>query len=143
LSNHGQSSGILIDETEGFPSRRHFGHPLWQSDLRLPAIAYEPQIELRSSKPIDRLRKQHPEIVVGDPENWSLARRSMGQTRNHSGSMMNCGFPSSWCRHITTLAGSSRWLDTTGFQPEAGHHHRRSQWSSGASGIIICCRALT
>jgi len=118
-----------------------------RSSLASGFIGYEPQIDYSFIETNRRLRKQHPEIVASVIQKIESLGASAAWDKNSESLWLNDELRVSivLCRHITTLARSSRWLNTTGFQPEAGHHHRRSHGCDerGASGIIICCRPLT
>jgi DNA invertase Pin-like site-specific DNA recombinase len=112
LSQHGQISGILIDETEGFPSSAAFRHRFGSLISAYRLIGYDPQIDYSFIEINRRLRKQHPEIVasviqkiesLGAAATWDEISESLWLNDELRVSIV-------LCRHTTTLAGSSRWL---------------------------------
>jgi len=122
LSQHGQISGILIDEIDGFPSsaafRCRFGSLI--SAYRL--IGYDPQIDYSFIEINRRLRKQHPEIVASVIQKIESLGASAAWDESSESLWLNDELRVSiiLCRHTTTLAGSSRWLIRldTGLKPD-------------------------
>jgi len=122
LSQHGQISGILIDEIDGFPSsaafRCRFGSLI--SAYRL--IGYDPQIDYSFIEINRRLRKQHPEIVASVIQKIESLGASAAWEESSESLWLNDELRVSiiLCRHTTTLAGSSRWLIRldTGLKPD-------------------------
>jgi len=112
LSNHGQISGILIDETEGFPSSAAFRHRFGSLISAYRLIGYEPQIDYSFIEINRRLRKLQPEIIasviqkiesLGAAATWDEVSESLWLNNELRVSIVIC-------RHTTTFAGSSRWL---------------------------------
>jgi DNA invertase Pin-like site-specific DNA recombinase len=112
LSQHGQISGILIDETEGLPSSAAFRHRFGSLVSAYQLIGYDPQIDYSFIEINRRLRQQHPKIVasviqkiesLGASAVWDEISESLWLNDELRVSIV-------LCRHITTFAGSSRWL---------------------------------
>jgi len=112
LSNHGQISGILIDETDGFPSSAAFRHRFGSLISAYRLIGYDPQIDYSFIEINRRLRQLHPEIVasviqkiesLGAAATWDEISESLWLNDELRVSIV-------LCRHTTTEAGSSRWL---------------------------------
>jgi DNA invertase Pin-like site-specific DNA recombinase len=112
LSHHGQISGILIDETEGFPSSAAFRHRFGSLISAYRLIGYDPQIDYSFIEINRRLRKQHPEIVASVIQKIESLGASAAWDESSESLWLNDELRVSivLCRHTTTLAGSSRWL---------------------------------
>ena len=112
LSQHGQISGILIDEMEGFPSSAAFRHRFGSLISAYRLIGYDPQIDYNFIEINRRLRKQHPEIVASVIQKIESLGASAAWDENSESLWLNGELRVSivLCRHITTFAGSSRWL---------------------------------
>ena len=112
LSQHGQISGILIDEMEGFPSSAAFRHRFGSLISAYRLIGYDPQIDYNFIEINRRLRKQHPEIVASVIQKIESLGASAAWDENSESLWLNDELRVSivLCRHITTFAGSSRWL---------------------------------
>jgi len=122
LSQHGQISGILIDETEGFPSSAAFRHRFGSLISAYRLIGYDPQIDYSFIEINRRLRKQHPEIVASVIQKIESLGASAAWDESSESLWLNDELRVSiiLCRHTTTLAGSSRWLIRldTGLKPD-------------------------
>jgi len=112
LSQRGQISGILIDEMEGFPSSAAFRHRFGSLISAYRLIGYDPQIDYNFIEINRRLRKQHPEIVASMIQKIESLGASAAWDENSESLWLNGELRVSivLCRHITTFAGSSRWL---------------------------------
>ena len=112
LSQHGQISGILIDEMEGFPSSAAFRHRFGSLISAYRLIGYDPQIDYNFIEINRRLRKQHPEIVASVIQKIESLGASAAWDENSESLWLNDELRVSivLCRHITTFTGSSRWL---------------------------------
>jgi DNA invertase Pin-like site-specific DNA recombinase len=112
LSQHGQISGILIDEMEGFPSSAAFRHRFGSLISAYRLIGYDPQIDYNFIEINRRLRKQQPEIVASVIQKIESLGASAAWDENSESLWLNDELRVSivLCRHITTFAGSSRWL---------------------------------
>src|SRR4029077_13097936 len=64
LSCHGRISGILIDETDGFPSSAAFRHRFGTLVSAYRLIGYEPEIDYSFIEINRRLRQQHAGLVA-------------------------------------------------------------------------------
>ena len=122
LSQHGQISGILIDETEGFPSSAAFRHRFGSLISAYRLIGYDPEIDYSFIEINRRLRKQHPEIVASVIQKIESLGASAAWDESSESLWLNDELRISiiLCRHTTTLAGSSRWLIRldTGLKPD-------------------------
>lgn len=112
LSQHGQISGILIDETEDFPSSASFRHRFGSLISAYRLIGYDPQIDYSFIEINRRLRQQHPGIVgaviqkieaLGASARWDKSSELLWLNDELRVSIV-------LCRHTTTEAGASRWL---------------------------------
>ena len=112
LSQHGQISGILIDEMEGFPSSAAFRHRFGSLISAYRLIGYDPQIDYNFIEINRRLRKQHPEIVASVIQKIESLGAAAAWDENSESLWLNDELRVSivLCRHITTFTGSSRWL---------------------------------
>jgi DNA invertase Pin-like site-specific DNA recombinase len=112
LSQHGQISGILIDETNEFPSSAAFRYRFGSLISAYRLIGYDPQIDYSFIEINRRLRKQHPEIVasviqkiesLGAAAAWDEISETLWLNNELRVSIV-------LCRHSATPGGSSRWL---------------------------------
>ena len=112
LSQHGQISGILIDETEGFPSSAAFRHRFGSLISAYRLIGYDPEIDYSFIEINRQLRKQHPEIVASVIQKIESLGASAAWDESSESLWLNGELHVSivLCRHTTTFAGSSRWL---------------------------------
>jgi len=112
LSQHGQISGILIDETENFPSSAAFRHRFGSLISAYRLIGYDPQIDYSFIEINRRLRQQHPGIVASVVQKIESLGASARWDENVELLWLNDELRVSivLCRHTTTEAGSSRWL---------------------------------
>jgi DNA invertase Pin-like site-specific DNA recombinase len=112
LNQHGRICGILIDEVADFPSSAAFRHRFGSLVSAYRLIGYDPQIDYGFIEINRRLRARHPEIVssvirqieaLGAVASWDAATHLL---------LLNLELRVSivLCRHITTGAGSSRWV---------------------------------
>jgi DNA invertase Pin-like site-specific DNA recombinase len=112
LRQHGHLSGILIDETENLPSTTAFRHRFGSLVSAYRLIGYDPHIDYSFIEINRKLRKQHPEIVtdiirkieeLGAVVSWNEKSQLLWLNQELHVSIV-------LCRHLTTFAGSSRWL---------------------------------
>jgi DNA invertase Pin-like site-specific DNA recombinase len=112
LAQRGHLSGIIIDEAEELPSSAAFNHRFGSLVSAYRLIGYDPGIDYDFIEINRKLRKQHPEIVA------SVIRQieSMGAVATwdattdllHLNGELRVSIV--LCRHMTTSAGSSRWV---------------------------------
>jgi len=112
LSQHGQISGILIDETDGFPSSAAFRHRFGSLISAYRLIGYDPEIDYSFIEINRRLRQQHPEIIASVIQKIESLGASAAWDESSESLWLNDELRVSivLCRHTTTQAGSSRWL---------------------------------
>jgi DNA invertase Pin-like site-specific DNA recombinase len=112
LSQHGQISGILIDEAEWMPSSTAFRHRFGSLVSAYRLIGYDPQIDYSFIEINRKLRRQHPEIVayvirqvqaLGGVATWDDKTDLLHLNNELLVSIV-------LCRHTTTSTGLSRWL---------------------------------
>ncbi len=111
FSQHGQLSGILIDETEGLPSSSAFRYRFGSLITAYKLIGYDPEIDYSFIETNRRLRKQHGDVVqaavakiqsLGADVQWEDSTELLHVNGELRTSIV-------LCRHMTTNAGSSRW----------------------------------
>jgi len=109
---HGRISGILIDETEDFPSSEAFRYRFGSLVTAYRLIGYDPHIDYSFIEVNRKLRKQHPELVasviqqvqgLGAVAAWNSERELLVVNDELHVSVV-------LCRHTSTGAGASRWL---------------------------------
>jgi DNA invertase Pin-like site-specific DNA recombinase len=112
LSQHGQISGILIDETEDFPSSAAFRHRFGSLISAYRLIGYDPEIDYSFIEINRRLRQQHPETIASVIQKIESLGASAAWDESSESLWLNGELRVSivLCRHTTTQAGSSRWL---------------------------------
>jgi DNA invertase Pin-like site-specific DNA recombinase len=112
LNQHRHISGILIDETENFPSSAAFRHRFGSLVSAYRLIGYDPQIDYSFIEVNRHLRKLHPEIIasiihqieaLGAVATWNDEQEFLWLNHELRVSIV-------LCRHVETGAGSSRWL---------------------------------
>lgn len=112
LGERGRISGILIDETEGFPSSTAYRHRFGSLVAAYRLIGYHPAIDYAFIEANRRLRERHPQIValvvqevnaLGAVAEWNPDRQLLRLNHELSVSIV-------LCRHTTTASGASRWL---------------------------------
>ena len=112
LQQHGQISGILIDEAEGLPSSSAFRHRFGSLVSAYRLIGYTPEIDYSFLEINRELRRQFPEILssvvdrikaLGATVSWDEKTQLLHLNRELRVSIV-------LCRHLTTSAGSSRWV---------------------------------
>jgi len=112
LKQHGRINGILIDETEDLPSSSAFRNRFGSLVTAYKLIGYDPEIDYSFIEINRRLRKEHPQIVssvigrielLGGQATWDDSLELLWLNKELRVSIV-------LCRHLTTLAGSSRWL---------------------------------
>jgi DNA invertase Pin-like site-specific DNA recombinase len=112
LNQHGRISGILIDETEGFPSSAAFRHRFGTLVSAYRLIGYDPQIDYSFIEINRRLRDEHANIVAsvleqikarGTMAQWDAATDLLHLNNELRVSIVVC-------RHVETKAGASRWI---------------------------------
>ena len=112
LERHGRISGIIIDEADGLPSSTAFRHRFGSLVSAYRLIGFDPEIDYDFIEINRRLREQHPQIV--ETVIRKLEERGAVATwdKNTELILLNHELRVSvvLCRHITTPAGSSRWL---------------------------------
>jgi DNA invertase Pin-like site-specific DNA recombinase len=112
LRRHGEISGILIDEGEGFPSSAAYRHRFGSLVTAYRLIGYDPEIDFSFIEINRRLRQEHATTVA------SVIRQiqGLGVTVSqdpateliHLSNELRVSIV--LCRHRTTAAGSSRWV---------------------------------
>lgn len=112
LNQHGQISGILIDETEDFPSSAAYRHRFGSLISAYRLIGYDPQIDYSFIEINRRLRQQHPGIVGAVIQKIEALGASAAWDKDAELLWVNDELRVSivLCRHTTTEAGASRWL---------------------------------
>jgi DNA invertase Pin-like site-specific DNA recombinase len=122
LNQHGHISGILIDETEDFPSSAAFRYRFGSLVSAYRLIGYDPEIDYSFIEINRRLRQQQPEIVASVIQKIEALGATASWDENAALLWLNNELRISiiLCRHMTTLAGSSRWLMRldTGLKPD-------------------------
>ncbi|MGN6644539.1 MAG: recombinase family protein, partial [Verrucomicrobiota bacterium] len=112
LAQHGQLSGIIIDEADGVPSSAAFRHRFGSLVSAYRLIGYDPEIDFAFIEINRKLRQRHPEIVasvirqieaLGASADWDHATHLLNLNNELRISIV-------LCRHITTTSGSSRWM---------------------------------
>jgi len=112
LSRRGQISGILIDESDGLPSSAAFRHRFGSLVSAYRLIGYDPEIDYSFIEINRRLRKEHATIVaavvrqieaLGATVTWDAKTELLHLNNELRVSIV-------LCRHLTTAAGSSRWV---------------------------------
>ena len=112
LKQHGRINGILIDEAEDIPSSSAFRNRFGSLVTAYQLIGYDPQIDYSFIETNRRLRKEHPQIVssvigriesLGGRASWDEELELLWLNNELRVSIV-------LCRHLTTVAGSSRWL---------------------------------
>jgi DNA invertase Pin-like site-specific DNA recombinase len=112
FKQHGRISGILIDEAEDLPSSSAFRSRFGSLVTAYKLIGYDPEIDYSFIEINRRLRKEHPQIVssvvariaaLGGKAAWDEGLDVLWVNGELRVSIV-------LCRHITTFAGSSRWL---------------------------------
>jgi len=112
LQKHGRISGIIIDETEDFPSSSAFQHRFGSLVTAYRLIGYDPQIDYGFIEVNKRLRLKHPEFVKSVIEKIQELGASVLYDTNTNLIHVNGEIRVSivLCRHQNTAAGSSRWV---------------------------------
>jgi len=112
LKKHGRISGILINETEDFPSSTAYQHRFGSLVTAYRLIGYDPHIDYSFIETNRRLRLQHPDIVKSVIEQIQKSGASaLYDTKTnllHVNGELTVSIVLS--RHQSTPAGSSRWL---------------------------------
>ena len=112
LAQRGRLSGIIIDEAEELPSSASFNHRFGSLVSAYRLIGYDPGIDYDFIDVNRKLRKQHPETVasvirqiesLGAVATWDATTDLL-----HLNSELRVSIV--LCRHMTTSAGSSRWV---------------------------------
>jgi len=112
LKQHGRISGILLDEAEDLPSSSAFRNRFGSLVTAYRLIGYDPEVDYSFIEVNRRLRKEHPQIVssvvtrigeLGGQAAWDEELEILYLNNELRVSIV-------LCRHVTTLAGSSRWL---------------------------------
>jgi DNA invertase Pin-like site-specific DNA recombinase len=112
LKKHGRVSGLLIDETGDLPSSAAFRHRFGSLVSAYRLIGYDPEIDYSFIEINRKLRQQYPEIIaatVGKLEELgaSVIRDTATDLLQISDELR---VSIVLCRHLTTPAGSSRWM---------------------------------
>jgi DNA invertase Pin-like site-specific DNA recombinase len=112
LQQHGRITGIVIDETEGLPSSTAFRHRFGSLVSAYRLIGYSPEIDYDYIEVNRRLRQQHPQIVEGVIRKIEELGAVATWDMNTELILLNNELRVSivLCRHLTTGAGSSRWI---------------------------------
>jgi DNA invertase Pin-like site-specific DNA recombinase len=112
LNQHGRINGIIIDETEGLPSSSAFRHRFGSLVTAYRLVGYDPRVDYSFIEINRKLRKEHVEIVasvVGKIEELgAVATWDDGLGLLHVNGELRVSIV--LCRHLTTDAGSSRWV---------------------------------
>jgi DNA invertase Pin-like site-specific DNA recombinase len=112
LGQHGQISGILIDEAEGLPSSAAFRHRFGSLVSAYRLIGYDPEIDYSFIEINRRLRKEHGNVVasvIGRIEGLgAVARWDEESQLLHVNEELRVSIV--LCRHTMTGTGSSRWV---------------------------------
>ena len=112
LNKHGRICGMLIDEADDLPSSTAFSHRFGSLVSAYRLIGYDPGIDYSFIEINRKLRKQHPEIVtsvIRQIEGLGAVATLDAQTQLlHLNNELRISIV--LCRHITTHAGSSRWV---------------------------------
>ena len=109
---HGQISGIIIDETEGLPSSSAYRHRFGSLVAAYRLVGYDPGIDFSFIEINRRLRQQFPEVLgevmrqvqeQGGEVVWDEKTELLHVNGELRVSIV-------LCRHTETSAGSSRWV---------------------------------
>ena len=112
LKKHGRISGILIDESEDFPSSTAYQHRFGSLVTAYRLIGYDPNIDYSFIEANKKLRQRHPEIVKSVIEQIQESGASALYDTKTNLLHVNGELTISivLCRHQSTTAGSSRWV---------------------------------
>ncbi|HXT10721.1 MAG TPA: recombinase family protein [Candidatus Angelobacter sp.] len=112
VAQHGHISGILIDETEGFPSSAAYRHRFGSLVAAYRLIGYDPEIDYSFIEINRKLRKEHREIVSSVIKRIEALGAVVLWDEKTELLCINDEFRASivLCRHTTTNFGSSRWV---------------------------------
>ena len=112
LQKNGRLCGILIDETEDFPSSSAYRHRFGSLVSAYRLIGYDPQIDYSFIETNRKLRLQHPEIIKSVIEQiqglGAVALYDADTNLLHVNGEIRVSIV--LCRHQSTPAGSSRWV---------------------------------
>jgi len=112
FGQRGRISGILIDETEGFPSSAAFRHRFGSLVSAYRLIGYMPPIDYSFIEINQRLRKEHATIVAAVVQQiealGAVVRQDDETELLHVNDELRVSIV--LCRHTTTSGGSSRWV---------------------------------
>ena len=112
LKKHGRVSGLLIDETGDLPSSAAFRHRFGSLVSAYRLIGYDPEIDYSFIEINRRLRQQYPEIIASTVR--KLEDLGASATRDQSTDLLlingELRVSIVLCRHLSTAAGSSRWI---------------------------------
>jgi len=112
LQKNGRLCGILIDETEDFPSSSAYRHRFGSLVTAYRLIGYDPQIDYSFIETNRKLRLQHPEIIKSVIEQiqglGAFALYDTDTNLLHVNGEIRVSIV--LCRHQSTPAGSSRWV---------------------------------
>ena len=111
LKQQGRLSGIIIDETEDFPSSAAFRHRFGSLVTAYRLIGYTPEIDYRFIETNRKLRQLHPELVSTVVQQLAALGATARWDKDSKLVFVNGELRVSivLCRHTTTAAGSSRW----------------------------------
>ncbi len=112
LQERGQISGLIIDEYENAPSSSAYRHRFGSLICAYRLIGYSVETDYSFIEINRRLRQKHPELVKTVVQ-AICDRGGLVHHESDSGLLrVNGEFSISVviCRHISTLAGASRWL---------------------------------
>jgi DNA invertase Pin-like site-specific DNA recombinase len=112
VNQHGRISGILIDETDGMPSSAAFRHRFGSLVSAYQLIGYDPEIDYGFIEINRRLRQEHANIVALVVQRIQALGASVRRDEETELLHVNGELRVSvvLCRHMTTAAGSSRWV---------------------------------
>ncbi len=112
LSKHGRICAILIDEMEDAPSSSAFRSRFGSLVSAYRLIGYAPEIDYGFIEINRRLRKEHPALVLTVIRGIEALGASVRQDEKTQLLHVNNELRVSivLCRHMSTHAGSSRWL---------------------------------
>jgi DNA invertase Pin-like site-specific DNA recombinase len=111
LKQHGQISGILIDEAEGLPSSAAFRHRFGSLVSAYRLIGYDPQIDYSFIEINRKLRQEHPKIVESVVRRIQDLGAKAELDKETDLLWVNNELRVSiiLCRHTITESGSARW----------------------------------
>ena len=112
LKQLGRLSGIIIDETEDFPSSTAFRHRFGSLVTAYRLIGYTPEIDYSFIETNRKLRQLHPKLVSSVVQQLVARRATARWDKDSKLIFVNEELRVSiiLCRHTATAAGSSRWL---------------------------------